>query len=371
MNRSKQRWLVIGAHDPFPGKNGSALRIRQHLEALSREEAMTFYWGISENERQAPGLKIVKQTPWRNLPTWRKITYGPQFIFRALVDGDDPNVTYLYSPKHMRSLIRLVKTFEPTHILVCESWMYRYMDSVRRKTRPRWRQIADFHNIESNLRSGNGFLGVLRSFWMKRAEKWLCNSSDDIWVCSANDKKILDHLFWVPRSQVVPNKVDFKYYQSVKPTKSLSIGMVGIWSYPPNAQAAEILVRDIWPKIGDLSKLILVGKNPTEVMLKSSASVTGEVDDVRDELSKIRTVVVPLLQGGGTRLKVLEAMASGIPVVATKKAVEGLDVKHLEHCVICQPWEMVDWVSKLWNDSQLENQLRENGRALVREKYSW
>lgn len=373
MKRERERWLVIGAHDPFPGKNGSALRIRQHLETLQKEGAETLYWGIAEKATERKGVRIHALPMWASLSTAQKLRQAPRLLF-GLAFGHDPNTSYIYRRRWLLDLESAIVAFRPTHVLISESWMHRYIRSMRGAFGFHWIQIVDLHNVETHLRSANGtFFGLLRHSWMRTAEAFLCSISDETWVCSTVDQQMVRSFFSVT-AKVVPNKVDFGYYQDVERTKNLTFGMVGIWSYEPNAQAAQILLSDIWPKIGSLAKPILVGRNPTLIMRDSvtqGAIVTGEVEDVREHLGRMRTVVVPLREGGGTRMKVLEAMAAGVPVVATPKAVEGLDVNHLEHCVICEPDEMVGWIETVWTDKALENKLRDNARELVREKYSW
>ncbi len=82
--------------------------------------------------------------------------------------------------------------------------------------------------------------------------------------------------------------------------------------------------------------------------------------------------VIPLLVGGGTRLKVLEAMALGTPVVSTSKGVEGLEVEHGEHLLIANnPEEFADALHSIFSDHNLANRLRMNARRLVEEKYDW
>lgn len=378
MSRTGERWLVIGAYDPFKARSGSALRIRQHLETLKREGAQVFYWGLGEEERKEENARVHRLKPWRSLAPWEKLLQAPRLLLGA-IQNFDPNVSFLYRRHGLKDLANTIDRFGPTHLLVSETWMCRYFLSLRDHVvlvgvpsgiarfflLDGVKVVVDLHNVESRLRTG------VRSNLVRRTETVACQKADEVWVCSEVDKEAVFKAFSV-QAVVVPNKVRAELYDGMTLSKARTFGMVGIWSYGPNAQAADILLRDVWPEIGRDSVPILVGKDPTVSMRKAyRAHITGEVEDVRPHLQKIRTVVVPLLEGGGTRLKVLEAMAAGIPVVATKKAVEGLEVKHLEHCVITEPDEMGRWIKLLWENTELEEKLRKNARELVREKYSW
>lgn len=293
-------------------------------------------------------------------------------VFGALL-YIDPNSTFLYKRKWAWDLDRTIRSFRPTHLLVCESWMSLYVDTLGGESWPHI--VIDLHNVEAHLRlQSGGITAKIRARLMKHTECNLAAVAEEVWVCSDSDASLARQNVVDPRIvKVVPNKVDVSYYKGIPHTGIRSFGMVALWSYSPNEKAAEILLTEVWPKIGR-SIPILVGKEPTAVMKEAAgngALVTGEVDDVRRFLGKIRTMVIPLTEGGGTRMKILEAFAAGIPVVATAKAVEGIEAKHLKHCVICPVDEMATWVRKLWATPALEEKLRKNALELVKEKYSY
>jgi glycosyltransferase involved in cell wall biosynthesis len=99
---------------------------------------------------------------------------------------------------------------------------------------------------------------------------------------------------------------------------------------------------------------------------------TGYLEDIRPEIRRSAVCVIPLRRGTGTRLKILEAMALGTPVVSTSKGAEGLDVRHGEHLLIAdQPADFARCVQALLQDSGLAERLAIKARALVDEKYSW
>jgi glycosyltransferase involved in cell wall biosynthesis len=111
-----------------------------------------------------------------------------------------------------------------------------------------------------------------------------------------------------------------------------TIVYVGYYHYAPNRDAAETLIEEIFPRVLRQrrdARLLLVGREPSEAMLAAAARdarivVTGAVDDTRPYLRLADVCAVPLHAGGGTRLKILEAFASGIPVVSTSKGIEGI-----------------------------------------------
>jgi glycosyltransferase involved in cell wall biosynthesis len=100
--------------------------------------------------------------------------------------------------------------------------------------------------------------------------------------------------------------------------------------------------------------------------------VTGRVTDMRPYLASASVVIVPLFQGGGTRLKILEAFAAGRPVVSTSKGAEGLKAEDRQHLLLRDSVEaLVEGVSEIWTNRTLRQRLVQNAYALVKAEYSW
>jgi glycosyltransferase involved in cell wall biosynthesis len=121
----------------------------------------------------------------------------------------------------------------------------------------------------------------------------------------------------------------------------------------------------------------IVGASPPQPIVDLAArdsrvTVTGFVDDVRDYMEKAQIYLCPMRDGGGTRLKILDALSMGMPIVATQMALEGIDVK-AEHDVLVAntPGEFVNQIVRLAGDQDLWNQLRANGRAYVERNFAW
>ena len=135
-------------------------------------------------------------------------------------------------------------------------------------------------------------------------------------------------------------------------------------------------VREIFPtiieQIPDVH-LIITGDHSNLPMPPSrNITLAGYVDDIKTCVASCAISIAPLLSGGGTRLKVLEAMALGTPVVATSKGAEGLNAVNNEHLLLADtPVEFAKSIIKLLDDNNLRLQIAENARRFVAEKYSW
>jgi glycosyltransferase involved in cell wall biosynthesis len=177
--------------------------------------------------------------------------------------------------------------------------------------------------------------------------------------------------------EIVPNFVDLSEYGitngSVKPGRMVFAGAL---TYFANHDGITWFLREVFPVVRrELSdaELIVTGRaNGNSIPTRPGVTLTGFVDDVRPIVSSACASVVPIRLGGGTRLKVLEAMALRTPVVATSKGVEGLDVVHGEHVLIAdEPHEFAEAIIQVFRDPQLREMLSENAYALVQSKYDY
>jgi glycosyltransferase involved in cell wall biosynthesis len=179
---------------------------------------------------------------------------------------------------------------------------------------------------------------------------------------------------------VVPNGIDLDFYSGHFGTpESGSLIFPGALTYQANFDAMDFFLRRVFPSVKAKCPevtLRITGRTdevPVERLpLSERVTLTGYLDDIRPYVTQSWACVVPLRVGGGTRLKVLEAMALGTPVVSTSKGAEGLEVTHGEDILIADtPAEFADAVLRLLDDGALRAKLATNGRRLVEKYYSW
>jgi polysaccharide biosynthesis protein PslH len=150
-------------------------------------------------------------------------------------------------------------------------------------------------------------------------------------------------------------------------------------SYYPNADGILEFLRMAWPRIRrefPTAECYIVGASPGRAVKRFDGQdgihVTGRVPDVQAYLQQAWVFIVPLRIGGGIRLKILEAMAAGAPIVSTHIGCEGLDGKHGKHLMIEDHFEdFADAVTELIGDREKRDHLRDCARALVEEQYDW
>ena len=183
------------------------------------------------------------------------------------------------------------------------------------------------------------------------------------------------------RIEVVPNGVDTSanHPDAAFQPKPFSLIYTGAVTYNANYDAVAYFIREIWPLVRarypQATFMVTGGTGTVDVSdLASVAGVSfsGYLPSVAEAVRQQWAVVAPLRVGGGTRLKILEAMALGTPVIATSKGAEGLDVHNEENILIAdRPQAFADAISRLFEDATLRNKLALAGRALVERDYDW
>jgi glycosyltransferase involved in cell wall biosynthesis len=159
---------------------------------------------------------------------------------------------------------------------------------------------------------------------------------------------------------------------------SPSLLFIGNMGYPPCVDAVLYFCREIFPRIRratGAAELWIVGRDPQPEVLQLNGNgvhVTGQVDDVIPYYRQSAVCVVPLRAGGGTRLKILEAMALGRPVVSTAIGCEGLEVIDGEHLLIADdPDQFAEKTVRLLTNRKLYDHISTNGRKLAETRYDW
>lgn len=212
-------------------------------------------------------------------------------------------------------------------------------------------------------------------------EKYYWQKAKKVVAMSQDDKNKMLHISRNLDVDVVPNGVDMAFFDKKLglPKKTTpNLLFVGNFNWLQNREAAVILVRDIWPIIKkQLPQAVLwiVGREPTTVIrnLKSlDVQVLSNVEDIRLAYQTSDLLIAPLYGGGGTRYKILEAMASGLPVVTTQIGIEGLGAKNEIHALISNSKESLANASvKLIKDQKLAAMIANNAKDLVSQNFEW
>lgn len=250
--------------------------------------------------------------------------------------------------------------------------------------------VLNHHNIESQLmlRRSENERNVLKSLYFlmegrkrEKYERRLCKLFDHNIVVSHLDSKRFKTIFGNITLSVVPNGVDLEYF---KPQgfnqENNRIIFVGGLTFYPNIAAVRYILKYLWKplkKKWPLLQFYIVGRFPPEDVIREaeldpSIIITGYVDDIRPLIEKATVYVCPITDGGGTRLKILDALAMKSALIAHPVACEGIDVTDGSDVILAScPEQFVDRIGQLLCDPNQRKALGEKGRLLIESKYSY
>lgn len=190
-------------------------------------------------------------------------------------------------------------------------------------------------------------------------------SQDEMKVVNFENNK-----YWLPTSFELLNT------KKIFNKKRLKLLWLGGFDWGPNVDACTWFLREIWPLVSSLDiEVHLIGKNPSEDLLKANDNkkvfVHGFVEDITEYLSDSDMFIVPLREGGGIRVKILEAMNWGIPVISTSKGCEGLPYSYGGNILVANTaTEFAECINQLYKSQTLKEELSKNGRIYLKENHS-
>lgn len=374
--------LFISAVLPYPLYSGGQIRLYNLLKRLSREHEITLYSFIRDNKERSylKSLRFCKRVE----VVMRGRAWQPKYV-AAAVFGKYPFLLSTYRSSRMR-LALAEELAEGDYDIVHVEPFYVW-PSIPHPDIP---LVVGQHNIEHRVYTEYVrhfplvplrpilYSDVLKMrFW----EELVWEKASHIITVSPEDKQTI--LKAVPDAYVtvVANGVDESFFgvhtkKLLKPPEFL---FVGDFRWMPNSDALRHLLSDLWPQIRACypgASLRIVGRGLSSRYIqeieKHHALPVGEVSDIAGEYRRTDILLAPMRIPGGTKFKILEAFAAGIPVVTTPKGVFGFDVRHRVHAWIAQTdEEFVEGVRVILTDQTLRMQLAQNSRKLVESKYNW
>jgi glycosyltransferase involved in cell wall biosynthesis len=374
--------LVYGVlpRPPHPTRDGLAIRNFHLLAALAgRFEVLAF--SLEDPERAyggvAPEGVSIERIPQRARRVRRAGAAAKSLVSRR------PYSELLYrSPALERRLAEACAKRAPAWIV---AHSYHVAPAALSTGAPVW---MDFHNLDSEIwrRVGSvGRIGPRRAFVraqeprLRRFEGSLVRRSAGLSCVSERDREALARLSPVAEPVVVPNGVDLSRYAFRSAAAAAErIFFVGDLSWPPNADAVRWFGRRVWPFIRErrpTASVEIVGRDAPgdlRALEEGRFVLAGESGDTRPHWQAASVAVVPLQAGGGTRLKILEAAACGVPVVSTRVGAEGLNLADGRDVRIAdEPEAFADAVVALLSDGEAARRQASAARSRVEALYDW
>src|SRR5256712_912476 len=214
-----------------------------------------------------------------------------------------------------------------------------------------------------------------------RAERKFTDMADHVLTVSEEDRRAFVKFLHEEKVTTVPTGVDLDYFRPAERSpNSPTLVFTGSMDWLPNEDAIIYFSTEILPLIQNRIPnvtLCVVGRRPTRKVLalagkNTSVQVTGGVDDIRPYVRKAAVYVVPLRIGGGTRIKIFEAMAMGSSIVSTSVGAEGLPVEHGKNILLADsPEDFAEHTIALLTQRAERERIGRAARALVESRYGW
>ena len=379
--------VVITRSDLFPADHGAAVKIVETARALSRlgrpvaivTADRDRWWAVSNGTIEA-----------RPLPAWLRWTAPPRALSHLLhrARGLPASNAFLYWPLNdpwygLRAA--WVGRQIGAGVMLAEFPAYAQSARLARVLNGGHAVLAE-HNVEyERLAEQLPDLSARQYEKLKELELHLAGCMDGVVCVSDSDRRRLIADGLDPASvSLIPHGVDLAGLRAgagsakpedfgLDPDRPILV-FHGTFSYPPNRQALSLLAEELLPRLASLGQacqLLAIGSQPPAAIDHPDIHLTGSLPSLTGALSVANVAVVPLVSGGGTRMKILDYFAAGVPVVSTTKGCEGLPVQDGEELLIRDDWDhFADSVASLLDLPGQSVELTQRATAYV-EQLDW
>lgn len=375
--------LFVSALLPYPLYSGGQIRIYHLLARLAKQHEITLFSFIRAREEAnyRENLSFCRRVE----TVYRGSAWQPQYVARAVL-GKYPLLLASYNNQEMRQKLAQELAREQYDVIHLEPFYV--WPSLPPTTLP---VVVAEHNIEYQVYADYVrrfpiaalrpllYSDVLKlRFW----EEKIWQKAAQVITVSAEDKSTLRQKLTGGAITVIPNGADpklFTFQPGKNETNSPVFLFVGNFAWLPNRDSVKVLIKDIWPLLRQYyptGKLRIVGKNAPDFIARLAdqpgITLASNVSDVSREYRQAHVLLAPGGIGGGTKFKILEAWASGVPVITSLAGIKGLEARNGKEVLLAQtPEEFVGQIDRILQDKDKRDKLTHAARALIEQKYSW
>ena len=386
---------ILDEEIPYPLNSGKRIRTFQLLSRLADRHRLTYLCHRNpDREESEQAERAMRDLGIRTVVVDRRIPSKTGLGFYARLAGNLfaslPYSVSSHRSVELRQAVEKLASQDPPDLWHCE-WTP-YAESLRHLLPIReCRWVVMAHNVETLIwqRMAETETNPLKRWYIRRQlrkferfEKWAYSSCDCAIAVSEPDARLMRERFDAGHMAVVDNGVDTAFFAPDPRTGRDPYRMVFVGSldWRPNLDAVRLLIEEIFPQVRKQeprTTLDLVGRRPSSWLREQAACVAGvtlyaDVADVRPFLHRAGMMVVPLRIGGGSRLKILEALATGLPVISTSIGAEGLRLHASVDLQIADGQEaMVNGIVEWMNDFPSAVESGMSGRQVILENYGW
>lgn len=369
---------------PYPLVSGGQIRTYNLLKALSAKHDITLF-ALIKDESEREHLSELKK--YCSKIVLFKRTRHPFVLRNILLAGFTayPFVVTRNLPLGMASAIQKELNSNTYDLIHAETFYM--MPNIPETKVPiiLAEQTIEYLGYQDYMKKAHPLLRPILAIDIAKIKYWerhYWQKADKLITMSAEDKSFIEAELGVKtNTSVVANGVDLAYFSELKKKlpKDPTVLFVGTFKWLPNIEAVTEIVEKIWPLIKKKlpqAKLKIVGFSPTKKIQSydqdPSIQVLGGIKDIRTAFATSHVLLAPIRSGKGTRYKVLEAMITGTPVVATSLAAEGLDLTHGKNVLLADTaTALASSTVHLLSSPKLQKSLGESGRRIVKQSYGW
>ncbi len=392
--------LLISPYIPYPPITGGKVRVYNFLKKLSEKHEIVLIC-LLKNTDEFKDVKVLEKQGFKIYPVLRRKAWSIQNLVRTLFTKYSfLTVVNNFSPDTENLILEVIKKEKPDLIHLETFYMAQSLLAVRDKIKiPILLAKVDveaqvyFRNAQQKKNPILKLMGYIDARKMLSYEVQVCKYFDKVTFASEVDRTLLTSYLKKRNINVstdlIPNGVDTKHYvpTNTKKYSKPTVVFLGNFRYFANTDAAFYFVKNIWPIITSKidTHLYIVGpllpkgiqrllSNDVAKLNTDNITVTGfvEEDVKKNILSKSWISVAPIRIGSGTKLKILESMAIGTPVIATPVGIEGIDAVDNKSVLIGEsPQQVANKIVKLLKDQSLRQTISKNARKLVEDVYEW
>ncbi|HEX8183712.1 MAG TPA: glycosyltransferase [Blastocatellia bacterium] len=373
-----------------PVDKGGKIRTYQMLKHLTREHEVTYLALASPADAPESFERAGEYSHKLITVKWQeRKKFSARFYLDLALNlvSPLPYALQKYRSTAMRLAIEREINRARYDVVVCDF----LVPSVNFKARGGITSVLFQHNVESMIwrrhyetQTNAMKRAFFRNQWrkMRAYEQSVCRSFDCVIAVSEADRDLMRDEFGISAVYDVPTGVDTDYFRPSDGAKTERNNLVftGSMDWLPNEDGIRWFTEQVMPRIKESIPgvtLTVVGRNPHPGLIEMSKRdsrviVTGRVEDVRPYMDCAAAYIVPLRIGGGTRLKIYEAMAMEKAIVSTTVGAEGLPVQNgLDLLLADEPEEFADAVVRVLSDQEFANRLGSHASTRVRERFGW
>lgn len=380
------RLLWIKANKILPVHSGGDIRSFNILRQLARREEVVFFSYYGGDRDPAYEQELAGKLPGAVCVSTGKqgstLARGVDYVMR--LPSAEPYAVGRFASGAVKECLRRCLREKNPDVVICD-----FLDAaINLPDVSAIPSVLFQHNVESEIwrrHAENGARGVKKLVYrhefsrMLRYEQAAVRRFDHVIAVSDHDKRLMSAWTAANRITVVPTGVDIEQFRpSAQPGSEKPLVLfVGAMDWEPNVDAVQYFCREMWPRVVQKvpqARFRVVGRNPdarVRALAGEAVEITGRVPSVLEHLHEAAVVVVPLRVGGGTRLKIYEAMAAGKAVVSTTVGAEGLDVHDGRDVILADSADkFAEAVVRLLQDAERRLQLGRAAAALAAQ-FGW